>query len=126
MTVIQGNCAAIRAQGGPITDQAAANIKSRLAAAQQQALIQNVALLGALDEDENGCYIGLVIKGQTQDGKPKTQLCVFALTVLSGRLVYLYSYSDKFDEAEATRLVGERKAAARAQVEVNGGHGKKG
>jgi hypothetical protein len=124
--VITGNCAAVRAQGGPITDQASGMIKERLAKAQQQALIQNVALLGALDEDENGCYVGLVIKGQTMDGKPKTQLCVFSIAVLNGRLFYLYRYSDKYGESEVSRLLGERKAATKAHVLANGGHGKKG
>lgn len=122
--VISGNCKAMREQGGTLVNSAAATIKQRLEQAQQQALIQNVSLLGALDEDEYGCYTGLLIGGQTEQGEPKTQLCVFATTVLNGKVVFLYHYSDRLDEAEIERLVAERKATAKAYVEANGGHKK--
>lgn len=122
--IISANCNAVRQQGGALVSSAADSIKKRLEEAQQQALIQNLSLLGALDEDDFGCYTGLLIKGQTEQGKPKTQLCIFATTVLNGKLVYLYHYSDKLDEAEIERVLNERKATAKAYVQANGGHKK--
>lgn len=122
--VIAANCNAIRKQGGALLDAAASSIKQRLEVAEKQALIQNLSLLGALDEDDYGCYVGLLIKGQTEQGAPKTQLCVFATTVLNGKMVFLYHYSDKLDEAEIDRLLNGRKATAKAHVEANGGHRK--
>lgn len=122
--VIAANCNAIRQQGNAVVNSASQTIKQRLEEAKKQALIQNISLLGALDEDDYGCYTGLLIKGETEQGQPKTQLCVFATTVLNGKVVYLYHYSDKSDEVETERLVTERKATAKAYVEANGGHKK--
>lgn len=121
---IAANCNAMRQQGGALVSQASATIQQRLEQAQQQALIQNISLLGALDEDEYGCYTGLLIKGQTEQGTPKAQLCIFATTVLNGKVVFLYHYSDKLDEAEIERVLSGRKATAKAYVEANGGHKK--
>lgn len=121
---ISASCNAIRRQGGALVSSVTQDIRQRLQEARQQALIQNMSLLGALDEDEFGCYTGLVIKGQTEQGQPKTQLCIFATTVLNGKLVYLYQYSDRLDESEIERVLSERKAIAKAYVEANGGHKK--
>lgn len=121
---IAANCNAMRQQGGALVNQASATIRQRLEQAQQQALIQNISLLGALDEDDYGCYTGMLIKGQTEQGTPKAQLCIFATTVLNGKVVFLYHYSDKFDEAEIERVLSGRKAVAKAYVDANGGHKK--
>lgn len=121
---IAANCNAMRQQGGALVNQASATIRQRLEQARQQALIQNISLLGALDEDDYGCYTGMLIKGQTEQGTPKAQLCIFATTVLNGKVVFLYHYSDKLDEAEIERVLSGRKAVAKAYVEANGGHKK--
>lgn len=121
---IAANCNGIRQQGSAILNSVSDTIKQKLVQAQKQAMIQNMSLLGALDEDDSGCYIGMVIKGQTEQGQQKSQLCIFAITVLNGKLVYLYHYSDKLDETEVERLLVERKATAKAYVEANGGHKK--
>lgn len=113
-------CAQTRKQGGAIAQTVEADIQKRLQASREQIQLQNVSMLGALDEDQHGCYVGMLIKLATEQGKSKTQLCVFANVILQGKLVYLYRYSERLDEAEVKRLLAERKATARAHVEANG------
>jgi hypothetical protein len=43
---------------------------------------------------------------------------------LKGRIFYLYRYSDKVDVPTVERLLADRKAAAKAHVSANNGHGR--
>jgi hypothetical protein len=116
---IKGICDNMRKQGGELTTTAEAQVKARIAAGREAIKIQNVSLLGVLGEDANGCYVGLIIGGKTEAGAQKSQLCVFATTVLNGKIVYLYQYAETVDEATVQRLIGSVKAHAKAHVIAN-------
>ena len=114
------SCTVLTAQadGASITKDVTATIRKQLETGRERVELQNVALLGALDEDDNGCYVGMLIKSASAGGM-RTRLCVFANAILNGRLVYLYIFSDTVDEDNVKRLLADRKAAAKAHVEAN-------
>lgn len=111
-------CSQFRTDGESITKDVTATIRKQLETGRERVELQNVALLGALDEDDNGCYVGMLIKSASAGGM-RTRLCVFANAILNGRLVYLYIFSDTVDEDNVKRLLADRKAAAKAHVEAN-------
>ena len=122
--VIKALCDEAKKNGASHLNTAEAEVVKRLAAAQDKAKLENVALLGVLDEDEHGCYLGMVLKIQV-DGPGKTQLCVFATTILNGKLAYLYRYAETIDSATVARLLAAQKASAKDHVDANLGHGQK-
>lgn len=119
--VIKSICDATRQQGNQITAGVETDIKNRIEAGKEKIKIENVAMLGALGEDEMGCYVGLIIKGVTDAGVPKSQLCVFANVVLNGRIMYIYRYAETVDQPTADRLLLAVKASARTHVLANNG-----
>lgn len=119
--VIKSICAATRQQGNQITAGVEADIKNKIEAGKEKIKIENVAMLGALGEDEMGCYVGLIIKGVTEAGVPKSQLCVFANVVLNGKIMYIYRYAETVDQPTADRLLLAVKASARTHVLANNG-----
>ena len=119
--VIKSICDATRQQGNQITAGVETDIKNRIESGKEKIKIENVAMLGALGEDEMGCYVGLIIKGVTDAGVPKSQLCVFANVVLNGRIMYIYRYAETVDQPTADRLLLAVKASARTHVLANNG-----
>ena len=119
--VIKSICNATRQQGNAITAGVETDIKNKIEAGKEKIKIENVAMLGALGEDEMGCYVGLIIKGVTDAGVPKSQLCVFANVVLNGRILYIYRYAETVDQPTADRLLLAVKASARTHVLANNG-----
>ena len=117
--VIKSICTATRQQGNEITAGVETDIKNRIETGKEKIKIDNVAMLGALGEDEMGCYVGLIIKGVTDAGVPKSQLCVFANVVLNGRIMYIYRYAETVDQPTADRLLLAVKASARTHVLAN-------
>jgi hypothetical protein len=119
--VIKSICTATREQGNQITAGVETDIKNKIEAGKEKIKIENVAMLGALGEDDMGCYVGLIIKGVTDAGVPKSQLCVFANVVLNGRIMYIYRYAETVDQPTADRLLLAVKASARTHVLANNG-----
>ncbi len=119
--VIKSICTATRQQGNQITAGVETDIKARIEAGKEKIKIENVAMLGALGEDDVGCYVGLIIKGVTESGAPKSQLCVFANVVLNGRIMYIYHYAETVDQPTTNRLLLAVKASARRHAQANNG-----
>jgi hypothetical protein len=124
--VIEQVCQATKqAQGTDVITKIDQDIASRLKGAATGITPDPMILLGVLGQDSNGCYTGMIITGKRADGKPLRKLCIFATTILNGRLVYLYHYSDDIEATTGTKMLEAVKASAKAHVVANGGSGQK-
>jgi hypothetical protein len=124
-TAIGEICAASRQDGGSLTARADSDIQKRIDAGREKIKLEAEHFLGVVGEDEYGCYVAMLIRGTTENGMPKALLCVYANVIVKGKLLYLYRYSDDVGLRTVQRLLDDRKAAAKAHVEANGGSGRR-
>lgn len=69
------------------------SVAQRLREAVSRLDMQSFSSVGVLDRDDSSIYLGFLSKLQSGD-ETFTQACVMALTVVRGRLVSVYFYSD--------------------------------
>jgi uncharacterized protein YqeY len=69
------------------------DIKARAEAALKNVKVNQMTSLGVLAEEPRACYGGLLQQVHTEARTDKTQLCLFALTVVKNRSVFIYRYS---------------------------------
>jgi hypothetical protein len=99
---IQQTCTALRAESEKIVSNQKPDLKARVENALKQANLNEPTSIGVLAEDAAACYGGMIQKFRTEEGD-KTQLVVFALTIVKkkGILVYRgagYTSSDTVTE----------------------------
>jgi hypothetical protein len=68
------------------------DIKTRIETAFKKIKVNQTASLGVLAEEPSACYAGLLRQVQREAGD-KTQLCVFALTTVKNRWVFIYRFT---------------------------------
>ena len=122
--ILKAGCTAMRQYGDNIAAGVSDEMDRRLKAGREKIKLAGNAFLGVLAEDENACYLGLLVRlipeGQTKEIE---RLVVYAHVILSGRIVYLYRFSGDVSPANLERLIADRKAVAAAHVSLNGGYG---
>jgi len=87
---VKKTCAALRAQGDKLVAEKAPDIKSRIEGALEKVKMNGMRFIGVLGEDSMACYGGLIQKFQTEAGTDKTQLTVFAATIIKNKSVFVY------------------------------------
>lgn len=118
-------CAYLREQSATVSKQAEIDVNQRLKEAVGDGVATRQSSLGVLGEDEYGCYTGEVMTGKNQAGKPFARMSLTAATVLNGRLAFLYHFDDILDLPTLNAMLAAGKAAAKAHVQANGGHGRR-
>jgi hypothetical protein len=91
--LIKQNCAVLRTQGDKIAADISPDVKSHVEQVFDKARLNEVAFVGVLAEDTTACYAGAITKIKTDDGTIKTQLFVFAITVVKGKYVFVYRFA---------------------------------
>jgi hypothetical protein len=87
---VKKTCAGLRAQGDKLVANKAPDIKSRIESVLQKIKTNEMRFIGVLAEDSTACYGGLIQKFQTDAGKDKTQLTVFAATIIKKKSIFVY------------------------------------
>jgi hypothetical protein len=105
--ILPVTCTLLRKQGGDILngkqEQIAKDFNSIKALAGQVKLNEQ-QVYGVLHEDKTGCYAGIVQKFEVS-GKAETVFVVMAITVVKGKVLYLYHGSGLSDPETITRLL---------------------
>jgi len=83
-------CAALRAQGDKLLADQAPDLKTWVESVLEKVRINETSLLGVLAEDATACYGGLIQKLRTEAGTDKTQLAVFAATIVKNKSIFVY------------------------------------
>ena len=122
--LIKASCQAMRQHGDSVASGVTDEMERRLAAGREKIKLAGNAFLGVLGEDQNGCYLGLLVR-IVPEGSTKVveRLAIYAHVILAGRTTFLYRFSDDVSPASLARLVADRKAAAADHVNLNGGYG---
>lgn len=122
--LIKAACQSMRQHGDSVTTGVTNEMERRLAAGREKMKLAGNAFLGVLGEDQNGCYLGLLVRIVPQGStKVIERLAIYAHVILAGRTTFLYRFSDDVTPASLARIVEDRKAAAADHVNLNGGYG---
>jgi hypothetical protein len=89
---IQQTCATLRAEGNKIVSNEMPDLKARVESALKNVKLNQTTFIGVLAEDPSACYAGLIQQIQTEPGKNKTQLSLFAVTAVKNRTVFVYRF----------------------------------
>lgn len=90
---IQQSCAGLRAQGAQIASDLTPNVKAIFESTLKTIRLNETKFIGVVGEDRTACYAGLVSKIQTQSGTEKTQIVLFAITIVKNKVVLIYRFA---------------------------------
>lgn len=91
---IQQTCAFLRAEGNKVLSNQLPDLKARIEAALKQVKVNQTSFIGVLAEDRNACYAGLIQQLHTEAGTEKTQVSLFAATIVKNRSVFVYRFAE--------------------------------
>jgi hypothetical protein len=116
---IRKTCAGLRAQGDKLVVEKAPDIKSRIETALEKVRMNEMRFLGVLAEDTTACYGGLIQKFQTEAGTDKTQLTVFAATIVKSKSIFVYRMTVYMSAENVTRALTNLKTDIAALQAAN-------
>src|SRR5215213_8623651 len=90
-------CQELRSQGEKMLDEAQGDLTLRTQRALKGLQVSQLRSLGVIGEEPNVCY-SAVMRNVDDEGEPRLQDLVFALTVLKGKLLFLYLYAPHADD----------------------------
>jgi len=106
---VMKTCAALRAQGDKMVAEKAPDIKSGIESVLEKVKMNEMRFIGVLAEDTTACYAGIIQKFQTEDGKDKTQLAVFAATIIKNKSIFVYRFTVYMASETVTRTLANLK-----------------
>jgi hypothetical protein len=116
---INSVCSAMRkaqpAFFGAIKDQ----VQKRFDELQANIQFNQSKFLGVLHGDDEACYSAIVQKLKTELGDPKTIISVYAITILRGRLIFLYAFAAADDAETISRLLRDQQESVRLHKSLN-------
>jgi hypothetical protein len=112
-------CAGLRAEGDKIVSNQTPDMKARIESTLKKVKLNQMGFIGVLGEDPEACYAGLAQKIHTEAGTDKTQLAVFATTIIKDRLVLLYEFTVYVNAGTVKSLLAKLKIDAAALIAAN-------
>jgi hypothetical protein len=117
-TVAQ-TCSVLRAQGEKILANQMPDIKARVESTLKQIKMNETNFLGVLAEDPAACYAALIQKISTEAGTDKTQVTMFAVTILKNRSVFAYRFAVYADANTVNDVLAKIKVDVAALTAAN-------
>jgi hypothetical protein len=112
-------CQSVRSEGDKAGKQLALDVKERVRQLEAGIGVNETRTLGVLGEDDSACYSGILMNLRTTAGRPRLILGVYAMTVLNGRLVFLYRFLGEPQPGAVDRLLEQQRKAVRDHVALN-------
>ena len=91
-TVAQ-TCTTLRNQGNKILANQLPDIKARVESTLSKIKMGEASFLGVLAEDADACYAGIIQKIHTEANTDKTQITVFAISIVNNKSVFSYRFA---------------------------------
>jgi hypothetical protein len=107
--IVKTACAEMRTQGEQTLAAMAPDIKTRAETVMKAIEINEQRFLGVVEEEPGICYAALLQKFKAETGDDKTQVTVFATTILGSKLVYIYLFAPYRDGAAVADLLAQQK-----------------
>jgi hypothetical protein len=112
-------CSVLRAQGEKILANQMPDIKARVENTLKQIKMNETNFLGVLAEDPDACYAALIQKIRTEAGTDKTQVTMFAVTIVRNRSVFLYRFAVYRDAKTVDAVLAKLKVDVAALTAAN-------
>jgi hypothetical protein len=112
-------CRELRSQGEKMLDDLKEDLTQRTERALEGLQVNELRSLGVVGEDANACYSAALRNLQAESAQQKLQDMVFAITVLKGKLLFLYVYALHADERTIPALLDRVRTTVAALKEAN-------
>jgi hypothetical protein len=116
---IKQTCATLRAEGEKIASNQFPDMKSRVESAFKKTKLNESIFIGVLAEEPTACYSGLIQKLHTEADTDKTQLTLFAVTIVKGKSIFVYRFAVYASSDTVTDVLAKLKATIAALYAAN-------
>jgi hypothetical protein len=108
--VIKTACAEMRTQGEKIVSDMEPDVRARADRVLKTVKVNEMRFLGVIAEEPTICYAAMLQKFKAETGAEKTQVTVFATTILKGKIVYFYMFAPYESGSTVTDTLALQKA----------------
>lgn len=116
---IAQTCATLRASGEKFVADSESTTKANVEKVLTKVKINETAFVGVLAEEPTACYAGMIQKMHTEADTDKTQLIVFAITIVKNKSIFLYRFAAYANSDSVTETLGRMKADVAALYKAN-------
>lgn len=102
-------CEDMRAQGEKMVADMTPDVKSRAEQVMKKIKINEMQFMGVVAQDPLVCYAAILQKFRAETGTDKTQVNLFATTVVKGKVVYFYLMAPYVTGATVQELLAQQK-----------------
>lgn len=113
-------CRELRSQGEKMLDDLKEDLTQRTERALKGLQVNELSSLGVVGEDSHACYSAALRNLQAESAQQKLQDLVFAITVLRGKLLFLYVYAPHRDDRTIPILLDQVRTTVTALTAANG------
>jgi hypothetical protein len=117
---VKGVCAELRKNGKQIADDMNPAVKERAAKVMEKIEYGKIEMIGVTGEEPGACYASLLQKFRAEDKTDVVQLVTYANTLVKGRWIYFYQFTDYENADSVLEALGRHKASVRAFLAANG------
>lgn len=112
-------CRELRTQGEKMLDDLKDDLTQRTERALKGLQVDELRSLGVVGEDEKACYSAALRNQHAESAQQKLQDLVFAITVLKGKLLFLYLYTPHAGDGTIPALLDRIRATVTALAAAN-------
>jgi hypothetical protein len=116
---IKDACNQMRAQGEQLVADMTPDVQARAEQVLKTVKVNEMKFLGVVGEDPLVCYAAMLQKFKTEVGTDKTQVTVFATTVIKFKIVYYYLFAPYVSGATVTDMLAQQRKNVAALQAAN-------
>jgi len=111
--VVKEVCGQMHAQGDKLLADMTPDVKARAEQVLKTVQVNEMKFLGVVGEEPLVCYAALLQRMRTEVGTDKTQVVVFATTIVKSKIVYFYLFAPYLSGATVTDMLAQQQAHVR-------------
>jgi hypothetical protein len=116
---IAQTCNTWRAERDKIALNLTPDVKLIIEKTLERIRLNEAGFIGVLDEDSNACYAGLIQKFQTEAGTNKTQLVVYAKTIVKNKTIFVHRIATYLSDETVSETLAKLKTNVAAMLAAN-------
>jgi len=118
---VKTTCSVLREQGTKIASNQAPDLKANIEKALKDVKLNEMTFVGILGEDAGACYGGLIQKLKVNDNTDRTQITLFAATVVKNKSIFVYRIA-LYNSDTVTNTLEKLKTIVAALYAANSGN----
>jgi hypothetical protein len=112
-------CDEMRTQGERMVTDMVPDLKLRTEQVMKKVQVNDMQFMGVVGQDALACYAAVLQKFKTETGGEKTQVNLFATTIIKGKLIYYYLMTPYVSSSTVTELLDRHKVNVEKLHEAN-------